>query len=125
MLFSREGEAAAVATALARVLAPDSFKVALLHDGEARSVCVLTAGPARGATLDESLRPEQCPWLAGSGFTSPAADAGKSMSLIRSTVKSAIGYNAEKGDRIIILTCPPQEWDSLRLTWPVAERKSP
>jgi hypothetical protein len=121
MVFSNEGEAAAVTGAIERILPPGSVKTALITAGPARHVCVLTAGPARGATLDDGLSPEDYPWLAEGGFATPASDPGKSLSIIRSTVKSVIGYNAGKGDRIIVLTCPKEDWETLRLTWPAAK----
>lgn len=118
MAFPEEGDAKAVVAALERIFQPGSVKVAVLRSGEARWVCVVTGGPARGAALDEGLTAEAFPWIAEGGFAVPPADPGKSMSIVRSTVKSAIGYNHAKGDRIIVVTCPPQEWGSLRLTWP-------
>lgn len=118
IVFQEEGDAKPVLAALERIFQPGSVKLAVLSSGGARWVCVLTAGPTRGAALDEGLAAEAFPWIAEGWFAVPPADPGKSMSIIRSTVKSAIGYNHAKGDRIIVVTCPPQEWGSLRLTWP-------
>jgi hypothetical protein len=121
MAFSREGVAGEVATAVERVARPGRAQVALVERGGARWVCILAdAGVAeRYAVLDQGLSTDDFPFLQEGGFGPPPSHISRSStSIYRSVAKRAMGYDPARGDRIVVLLCPKDQWDGLALAWP-------
>ena len=119
--FSREGLAGRLATGVERVVGPGKAQAAVLTRGDARWVCILAdAGtPGRHFELDPGLRPDDFPAIKDNGFLPPPPPMARTTtSIYRSLTKTAMGYDAARGDRIIILLCPRSEWPRLALQWP-------
>jgi hypothetical protein len=79
----------------------------------------------RYADLDTGLRLEDFPALRDGGFQPPPAPVLRTLSIYRSMAKKAMDYDAARGDRILILFCPRDEWPRLRLAWPTAASPAP
>ena len=124
MAFTREGVAGAITSAVERPARPGRVQVAVRASGEARWVCILADGRERYVELDRGLRIEEFPGLQDAGFRPPPPQLSRATtSIYRSLAKRALGYDAARGDRIIIILCPRDQWPTLRLHWPApAER---
>jgi len=119
MAFGREGVADAVTTTVERVVGKGKARVALVERGDARWVCIVADGPKRYAELDRGLSAADFPSLAAAGFVPPPPHITRAASSIyRSVAKSAMNYDAARGDRIIVVLCPQDQWDGLALAWP-------
>ena len=117
--FSAEGEAGKIASGVERVARPGNARVALAQRDGGRWICILAAGDTRGYDLDQGLSLDQFPALRDGGFrpVPPHLVRGRT-SIYRSVAKTTMGYNAARGDRIIVILCPKDEWDGLALAWP-------
>ncbi|MFP4058187.1 MAG: hypothetical protein ACLF0G_15070 [Candidatus Brocadiia bacterium] len=121
-LLAREaaaGVAAEVARAAERVSRPGRSRVALHRRDGGRWVCILVDGPERYVRLDRGLSPEQFPALEAQGFRAPPPHIVRATtSIYRSVAKAAMDYDQARGDRIVVLVCPRDQWDALDLRWP-------
>jgi hypothetical protein len=121
--FSREGLAGKLATEVERVVGPGKAQAAVLPRGEARWVCILADAPARYVELDQGMNPDDSPAIQAEGFRPPPPPMARTTtSIYRSVTKTAMGYDAARGDRIIIFLCPRAEWPRLALHWPATGR---
>lgn len=119
MEFTREGVAGEITTAVERPARPGRVQVAVRASGDARWVCILADGRERYVELDRGLRIEEFPGLQDAGFRPPPPQLSRATtSIYRSVAKRALGYDAARGDRIIIILCPRGQWPTLRLHWP-------
>jgi hypothetical protein len=126
MQFAREGEAGKIAEAVERVARPGRAQVAVTPCGDGRWVCILADAKERFCELDAGMVWETFPGLQEAGFRPlPPPISRTTASIYRSVAKRAMGYDGERGDRIIILLCPREEWPKLSLRWPspAASRK--
>ena len=129
MEFTREGVAGSIVQAVERVVRPGRARVAVRPLGDARTprrarlVCILVDSPERYCELDAGLDARDLPVLREEGFRPPPAPVTRTTSIYRSVAKRAMGYRADRGDRIIILLCPREDWPGLRLTWPEASAR--
>jgi len=120
MQFASRGVAGEVARAVERVVRPGRVRVAAARRGDAQWLCVLVDGPGRYFELGAGLAVEDFPELPAQGFRPPPSPISRTMSIYRSVARRAMDYSAERGDHIVVLLCPCQEWDELRLRWPAA-----
>ena len=121
MVFSVEGDAGKIAQAVERPARPGNVQVAIEPRDGGRWVCVLAAGNGRYYDLDQGLTLDQFPALRDGGFQPvPPQMVRGTTSIYRSIARTAMGYDAARGDRILILLCPRDEWPQLSLTWPAA-----
>ena len=118
MVFSREGINAGIAQAVEQVCGKGNSLIAVSPRGEARWICIVAPEERRYYRLDEGLRAEDFPALADGNFVEPPEPILRTMSIYRSVAKTAMGYRADKGDRIIVLLCPKTDWPMLKLQWP-------
>ena len=118
MVFSREGLNAKVTQAVEQVCGKENSLVSLLPRGEARWICIVVREDQRYYQLDDGLTPEDFPALARMTFAEPPEPVARTMSIYRSVAKTAMGYRADRGDRIIVLLCPKENWPGLQLQWP-------
>ena len=118
MVFSREGLNAKITQAVEQVCGKESSLVSLLPRDEARWVCIVVHEEQRYYALDDGLTPEDFPVLAQGNFAEPPGPILRTMSIYRSVAKTALGYRADRGDRIIVLLCPKKDWPALNLNWP-------
>lgn len=117
MVFSNDGVAGRILKSAEGVAGAGNAKVAVLTSGDARTICILTAGMARNYSLDEGLQPAQFPFIAAQKFSAPDAHVLQTMSIFRSLAKSEMKYSSDRGDRIIVLMCPKEAWATLELQW--------
>ena len=119
MQFSQEGLAAAIAVQVERVAGPNRSRIAVRQapDGP-QWACVLVDSPECHYELDEGWRPEDLPFLANAGFQPPPPALSRTMSIYRSVTKTAMRYQRERGDRIIVLFCPKSQWGQVPFSWP-------
>ena len=128
MAFTREGDAGKVAVAVERVARPGNAQVAVAPRNGGRWICVLVNGRERYVELDQGLRADDFPWIGKGGFQPPPPQLARTgTSIYRSVAKRAMGYDAERGDRILIVVCPRDQWPQLALRWPApsARRATP
>jgi hypothetical protein len=118
MIFSREGLNAKIIDAVERVCGKENSLVSLLPRGEARWICIVVQEEKRYYALDDGLLPEDFPALAQGHFAEAPGPILRTMSIYRSVAKTALGYRADRGDRIIVLLCPKEDWAALNLHWP-------
>ena len=119
MEFTREGLAGKIATEAERVARPGNAQVAVCPRNGGHWVCVLVNGQERYADLDQGLRLDDLfTHLRDGGFQPPPAPVLRTMSIYRSLAKRAMSYDAQRGDRLLILFCPRDEWSKLALCWP-------
>ncbi len=107
-----------IVQAVERVAGPNGVMVGAVHRPTGRWVCVLVEGPARYCELDVGLALDDSPGMAASGFIIPPGVVSRTMSAYRSVARSAMDYEWDRGDRIIVLTCPRDQWPDLVLFWP-------
>jgi len=116
MESSAEGVAAAVAQAVERVVRPGNARVTVIQRGGARWACILVASPQRYYDLDQGLALGQFPALRDGGFQPvPPQMVRATTSICRSVARTAMGYDAARGDRILIVLCPRDEWPKITL----------
>jgi hypothetical protein len=118
MAFSREGLNARIIQAVEQVCGKENSQVSVLPRGAARWICVVVQEEQRYFSLDEGWAPQDFPALAAGNFSAPPEPILRTMSIYRSVAKTALGYRAEQGDRIIVLLCPKKDWPGLNLRWP-------
>jgi hypothetical protein len=118
MEFNREGLAGTISTSVERVTQPGQVQVAARDTGAGRWVCILVNDSHRCYSLDQGVSLTDLPGLREKGFAPPPPPLVPTMSICRSLAKSAMDYHEDRGDRIIVLLCPKEEWDALRLRWP-------
>lgn len=119
MIFSRGELAGRVSQAVERVVGAGRAQAAVVdRPGGGRWVCVVAAEQARYVIFDEGQTPETFAWVKDGGFVEPPAPIAKTMSIYLSVAKSAIDYSAERGDRIMVVTCPRGEWGDVPFAWP-------
>jgi hypothetical protein len=97
--------------------------VALREAGQARWICILTAGSGRYCSLDTGFRIEDFSGLSPHGFQAPPPPILKILSIFTSLAKREMKYKSESGDRVIVLSCPKEEWSQLNLIWPEFSKK--
>lgn len=119
MEFRSDGVAGSVMRAVERAARPGRARAAVRTRDAARWCCVLAHGPARYAELDAGLSFEHFPDLEAQGFCQPPPEVSRATtSVYRSIAKRAFAYDAARGDRIVILLCPREQWSALNLRWP-------
>jgi hypothetical protein len=118
MVFSNDGLAGNILHAAEGVAGNGNAKVSVYAHSGGRLICVLTAGMQRNYSLDEGLEPEQFPFIQSQKFVPPDPHVLQTMSIYRSLAKREVGFSAERGDRIIVLLCPKEDWPNLDLRWP-------
>ena len=119
MVFSHEGIAGEIMQAVGDVVTPERIRVAVHTTGtDARWVCVLVRDGRRYCTLDADWTLRCFPALSNAGFRKPPPGPARTHSIYLSLTKRAIGYNRERGDRVIVVTCPESEWHELTMRWP-------
>jgi len=119
MAFSEEGLAGEVLRAVERPARPGNVRVAVRQEGEARWACVLVHHAERYAEPDRGMGIGDFPGLHDAGFRLPPPQVSRgTASVFRSLAKRAMAYDRSRGDRILILLCPRDEWDTLELHWP-------
>jgi hypothetical protein len=105
------------------VVRPGRAQVAVTRRNGGRWVCILVDGRQRHFELDRGLDPQQFPWLRAAGFRPlPPGRSRHSTSIYRSVAKRAMDYDRERGDRILILLCPREQWPELDLRWPPPDK---
>ena len=100
------------------VVRPLHAQAGLCESEHGRFACVLveSPGPEKYVELDEGLRADSFPFLEKRGFVAPPPHTSKSMlSVYRSVAKTAMDYRADRGDRMIVLMCPINEWDEVQI----------
>jgi hypothetical protein len=100
------------------VVGAGNVRVAIRKKGEATYVLVLTPGTGKYYVLDGDLTVNELPGLSGAGFQVPPPPIVQTMSIFRALTKREMNYSGERGDRIIILVCPKEDWATLKLQWP-------
>ena len=119
MNFGTEEEAGPVTVEVERVVRAGRAATALARPGgEARWVCILVDAEERYYELDSGWSPGDFPDLTAAGFRPPPEPVSRTMSIYRSVAKPAMGYRADRGDRIVVLLCPKAAWGELHLRWP-------
>lgn len=119
MAFAREGDAGKVVVAVERVARAGNAQVAVAPRNGGRWICILVNGRERYVELEPGLRADDFPWIREGGFKPPPPQLARSAtSIYRSVAKRAMGYDPERGDRIVIVVCPKAQWPQLALTWP-------
>ena len=119
MAFSEEGLAGEVLRAVERPARPGNVRVAVRQEGEGRWVCVLVQHAERYAEPEQGMAIDDFPGLRDAGFRLPPPQVSRgTASVFRSLAKRAMAYDRSRGDRILILLCPRDEWDTLDLHWP-------
>ena len=88
--------------------------------GAANHVYILAAGNGRFFSLDDGIRPGDIRGLIENGFTAPPPIAIKTMSVFRSMAKLKMNFDSKKGDRIVVVSCPREDWNKINLVWPDA-----
>ena len=123
MAFSDEGLAGEVVRAVERPARPGNVRVAVRQEGDARWACILVHHAERYAEPERGMGIADFPGLRDAGFRLPPPQVSRgTASIYRSLAKRALGYDAARGDRILILLCPRDEWDALELHWPPRSR---
>ena len=119
MAFSHEGTAGDIREAIDDVVTPDRIRVAV-HTTQtgAHWVCVLVRDEPRYCTLDADWTLPDFPALINAGFRSPPHGPARTHSIYLSLTKRVISYSRERGDRVIVVTCPEDEWREITLHWP-------
>ena len=118
MEFSRKGLNGEIAAAVERVAGKGRAQVAIVQRGNARLVCVVVDAERRCHELDRGLRADTFPALAAGGFSAPPDPVSRTMSIYRAVVMHSMRYQAEQGDRVIVLLCPRTQWPQLEVQWP-------
>ena len=118
MQFTRDGTAGRIAEAVERVLRPRRAQVAVCRRADARWACILVDGPGRYCDLDVGQAVEDFPCFEVQGFLPPPLPIARTISIYRSVAKRSMGYDAARGDRIVVLVCPREQWGGLDLHWP-------
>jgi len=124
MEFTRDGIAGMITEAVERVVRPGRACVALRQLGDGRWACILADGPGRYYDLDAGLSTDDFPGLDAQGFAPPPAPITRTTSIYRSVAKRAMSFDVGRGDRVIVLVCPREQWPGLELRWPPAESRS-
>ncbi len=125
MVFSTEGLAGEVLRLVERPARPGNVRVAVCQEGQARWVCVLVNYAERYAEPDRGMRLEDFPGLREAGFRLPPPRVSRgTTSIYRSLARRAIAFDRSRGDRILVLLCPRDQWDSLDLRWPLPAQRT-
>jgi len=125
MVFSREGIAGEIISAVGDVVSPERTRAAVhVTETGARWVCVLVQDELRHCTFDDDWTLSRFPALSESGFRAPPHGPARTHSIYLSLARKVIGHNRERGDRVMVVTCPEDEWREMELYWP-AEGKTP
>jgi hypothetical protein len=122
MVFSRDGANARIIEEVEKVCGKDNAKVSMQPTPHGRQVCVVVADERRYYSLEPDQRIEDFPALQKMAFAAAPPPIAKTMSIYRSVAKTAMGYNAAAGDRVIVLLCDRNSWPLLELKWPAATR---
>ena len=107
--------------ALERVARPGRVRIARMRRGDGWWTCIMVDGAGRHYELDAGLQAQDFPGLAADGFSPAPPNVSKAMSIYRSVAKTETDYDAARGDKIIVLSCPKEQWSDLRLLWPAVE----
>lgn len=100
------------------VAGADNVRVAVQKKGDATHVLLLTPGVAKYYLLDADWTLSDFPALSAANFQEPPPPIVQTMSIFKSLTKRELNYSAERGDRIVILVCPKEQWAALKLQWP-------
>ncbi len=120
MRFEAEGAVAGVIGAVEKVVGKGKATAAESRGpGAARWVCLLVDDVGPYVQLGSPWRAQDFPGLAEAGFEAPPGPLDRKLSLYLAHAKQGLGYQAERGDRIIVLTCPRARWPALKLVWPM------
>ena len=83
--------------------------------------CVVVDAPEHFYELDGDWRIGDFPALQDAGFQPvPATQVRTRSDIYRVMARRGMGYQAERGDRVVILICPKPEWGTLTFPWPVS-----
>ena len=116
--FSGEGLNEKLLRVNTSVTGAGNVKIARRIVGEARWILVLAAGVGKHASLDGTWTLADFPELTAAGFQEPPPPILQSMSILQSLTRSEMKYSAEAGDRIVVLFCPKDDWERLKVRWP-------
>lgn len=122
MEFTRQGVAGEIAKAVERVVRRGRAKVAIARRNGGRWVCILVDQKSRTYELDRGMDPADFPFLETGGFQRPPSHIARTgTSIYRAKAKRAMDYDRQRGDRILILLCPREQWPELDFSWPPPE----
>jgi hypothetical protein len=116
--FSREGVAAKIVQEVERVARPKAANVALLSSDDARLVVVVVDAPERAFAMDPGLQAQYLTIIEAQGFHEPPGPMAMTMSRYASVAKTAMNFDAAKGDHMMVLQCPEAEWQKIDLPGP-------
>jgi hypothetical protein len=86
--------------------------------------CVVVDGPEHYYELDGGWGIGDFAALQDAGFLPmPATQVRTRSDIYRVAARKGMGYQAERGDRVVILVCPKPEWKDLTFPWPVSQRR--
>lgn len=119
MTFEDSPSTAPIVQALAHVVPKGCARVAVWPRKSPKWFCVLVDGAARYYDLDRDMTAEQFAGLADCGFQPLPSTMSRTTSIYRTVAKrAALGFNEDRGDRVLVLLCPQAEWPKLSLRWP-------
>lgn len=107
--------AAKVITEVSRATRPRECAFASGSRGEARLACLFVDADAKLYQLDADLSIDAFPALKKMDFKEAEDPWARTISTYRSLAKTAMGFRAASGDRLIILLCPKSEWATVNL----------
>jgi hypothetical protein len=83
--------------------------------------CVVVDGPEHYYELDGDWGIGDFAALQNAGFLPmPATQVRTRSDVYRVAARKGMGYQAGRGDRVVILVCPKPEWESLTFPWPIS-----
>ncbi|MBM4035011.1 MAG: hypothetical protein FJ291_24985 [Planctomycetes bacterium] len=119
--FTDAGAAARIIKQLEFVERKGRVRAAVSPGKAPRWFCVLVDGEQRYYELDRGAKAEEFAGLAEGGFQPLPAPMARTTSIYRAVARRAVpDFNEDRGDRILVLLCPQQDWPKLALRWPPA-----
>ncbi len=113
--FRSDEIAAKVIAEVGRATRPKECAFAAGAHGESRLACLLVESDVYQYQLDADLAADAFSALKKFDFKEAEDPWARTISTYRSLAKTAMGYRAAAGDRLIVLLCPKSSWNQLSL----------
>jgi len=117
--FTRKDLPGAIVEALEYVVRKGRVQAAAWPLPRPRYFCVMVDGKERYYELDRGMQATDFGGLAEGSFRPLPPEMSRTTSVFRAVAKGAVpGFNEDRGDRILILLCPQDDWPKVSLRWP-------
>lgn len=119
MEFTKVGVPGKVVEAVEMVVRKGRVQAAVCPLRRLLWICVVVDGKERLYELGRDMTAASFPGLLDGGFKPVPSEMTRTTSIYRAVAKDAVPvFDEDRGDRILVLLCPKDEWPKLSLHWP-------